>query len=74
MNTFQAMNAMQNPQMYIMQQALQNMIRENPDQWSQCQQMFSGKSRDEQMAELRKIYQDRGLDLDATARQWGIRL
>ena len=74
MNTFQAMNAMQNPQMYIMQQALQNMIRENLDQWSQCQQMFSGKSRDEQMAELRKIYQDRGLDLDATARQWGIRL
>ena len=74
MDMFGAMNAMQNPQGTLMQYAVQGMIAQHPAEWQQCQQMFQGKSRGEQVKALRKMYKDRGMDLDSVARQWGIQI
>ena len=68
------MGAMQNPQASMMMYAVQGMIQQHPNEWQQCQQMFGGKSRGEQMKMLRKLYKDRGMDLDATAQQMGVRI
>lgn len=68
------MNAMSNPQGYVMQQFAQQMIAENPDKWQQCQQMFSNKNRKQQIAELSKLYKSKGMDLNAVAKQYGISL
>lgn len=74
MNTAQMFNAAMNPQQFIMQQAMQNMIRENPSQWQQAQQMFNGKSPQQQRIELEQLYKSKGMDLQSVASQWGIQL
>ena len=71
MNMTQMFRAMQgNPQQFVMQQ----LIKENPQQWQQAQQMFNGKSHEEQVATLRELYEKQGMDLDATAKQYGVQL
>lgn len=74
MDMFGAMNAMQNPQGTLMQYALQGMIAQHPAEWQQCQQMFAGKNHRQQVSELRKLYKERGMDLDAMAKQYGVQL
>ena len=74
MDVYGAMNAMQNPQGVMMNYAMQGMIAQHPDQWKQAQEMFGGTNRGEQMKALRKLYKDRGMDLDSIARQWGIQI
>lgn len=68
------MGAMQNPQQYVMQQFANQMIAEHPAEWQQCQQMFAGKNRKQQISELRKLYKSKNMDLDAMARQYGVQL
>ena len=68
------MNAMNNPQGYVMQQFANQMIAEHPKEWQQCQQMFANKNRKQQIAELNKLYKSKGLDLNAVARQYGVQL
>ena len=70
MNLTSMLGMMQNPQMFIMRQLMQ----ENPQVVQQCQQKFSGKSRDEQLNMLRELYKSKGMDLDATAKQYGVRI
>lgn len=70
MNLTEMINVMRNPQMFIMQKLMQ----ENPQIVQQCQSMFQGKSRKEQMNELRKLYKSKGMDLNAMARQYGVRI
>ncbi|MBO6100677.1 MAG: hypothetical protein J6P07_05030 [Spirochaetaceae bacterium] len=74
MNMSAFMNAMSNPQGYVMQQFANQMIAENPDKWQQCQQMFANKNRKQQIAELTKLYKSKGMDLNAVAKQYGITL
>lgn len=74
MDMFGAMNAMQNPQGTLMQYALQGMIAQHPTEWQKCQEMFAGKNRRQQVSELRKLYKERGMDLDAMAKQYGVQL
>lgn len=75
MNAFRAMDAMQNPQAYIMQQKMQAMIKQNPEQWKAAQEMFGGdKSRKQKIKELRKLYESKGMDLGQMAAQYGIAL
>ena len=68
------LGALQNPQGYVTQQMMSQMIKENPDKWNAAQQMFAGKNHKQQVAELRKLYQSKGMDLDAMARQYGVQL
>ena len=71
MNMTQMFRAMQgNPQQFVMQQ----LIKENPQQWQQAQQMFNGKSHDEQVQALRELYKQKGMDLDTMAKQYGVAL
>lgn len=74
MDMFQAMNAVQNPQATLMQYAMQGMIAQHPDKWQQAQQMFAGKSKSEQLKALRKLYKERGMDLDSVAKQYGVQI
>lgn len=74
MDIAQAMNAMQNPQGMLMQYAIQGMIAQHPAEWQRCQQMFEGKNHRQQVSELRKLYKERGMDLDAMAKQYGVQL
>ena len=74
MDMFKAMNAVQNPQATIMQYAMQGMIAQHPEQWQQAQQMFVGKTKSEQLKTLRKLYKERGMDLDAVAKQYGVQI
>ena len=74
MDMFKAMNAVQNPQAIIMQYAMQGMIAQHPEQWQQAQQMFAGKTKSEQLKTLRKLYKERGMDLDAVAKQYGVQI
>ena len=78
MDMFKAMNAVQNPQatimQYAMQYAMQGMIAQHPEQWQQAQQMFAGKTKSEQLKTLRKLYKERGMDLDAVAKQYGVQI
>ena len=74
MDVYQAMNAMQNPQGALMQYAMQGMIAQHPAQWQQAQQMFAGKTKSEQLKALRKLYKEKGMDLDAVARQYGVQI
>ena len=74
MDMFKAMNAVQNPQATIIQYAMQGMIAQHPEQWQQAQQMFAGKTKSEQLKALRKLYRERGMDLDAVARQYGVQI
>ena len=74
MDMFKAINAVQNPQATIMQYAMQGMIAQHPEQWQQAQQMFAGKTKSEQLKTLRKLYKERGMDLDAVAKQYGVQI
>lgn len=74
MNVFGMLNAMQNPQAFAFQQMAQQMIQQNPEQWSAAQQMMQDKSRKQQINELQKLYKSKGLDLASTAQQYGISL
>ena len=74
MDMFQAMNAVQNPQATFMQYAMQGIIAQHPEQWQQAQQMFAGKTKAEQLKALRKLYKERGMDLDAVAKQYGVQI
>ena len=74
MDMFKAMNAVQNPQATIMQYAMQGMIAQHPEQWQQAQQMFAGKTKSEQLKALRKLYKERGMDLDAVAKQYAAQI
>lgn len=74
MNLLNMMGAMQNPQGALLQYAMQGMIAEHPAEWQKTQEMFSGKSRNEQLKNLRKLYKDKGMNLDMIARQYGVQL
>ena len=43
MNMTSFMQAMSNPQAYVMNQFASQMIKEHPAEWQQCQKMFEGK-------------------------------
>ena len=70
MNMMSMMGAMQNPQMYF----INELARQNPEAMKQCQSMFEGKSRKQQVSALRQLYKSKGMDLDAMAKQWGVQL
>lgn len=74
MDLFKAMNAMQNPQMTMLQYAMQGMIAQHPDKWQQAQEMFAGKTKTEQLKTLRKLYKEKGMDLDIVAKQYGVQI
>lgn len=74
MNMTQTMQAMSNPQGMMMQYMIKGMIAENPQVWQQCQEKFSNKNHRQQVSELRALYKSKGMDLDSTAKQWGISL
>ena len=74
MNVAGMMNMVQNPMGYAMQSLMQSLIQQNPQQWEQAQGMFNGKTQKQQLNELRKLYREKGMDLDTTARQWGIQI
>lgn len=74
MDMYQAINAMQNPQGALLQYAMQGMIAQHPEQWQQTQQMFAGKSKSEQLKALRKLYKEKGMDLDSVAKQYGVQI
>ena len=70
----QMMQMMQNPQTYAMQHMMNQLINENPQQWQQTNKLFAGKNRQQQMATLEQLYQERGMNLKNVAAQWGIPL
>lgn len=74
MELFNIINTIQNPQAALMQYAIQGMIAQHPEQWQQTQEMFAGKSKSEQLKALRKLYKSKGMDLDSTAKQYGVQL
>lgn len=74
MDMLKAINAMQNPQATMLQYVMQGMIAQHPDKWQQAQEMFAGKSKSEQLKALRKLYKEKGLNLDAVAKQYGVRI
>ena len=74
MDILKAMSAMQNPQGVVLQYAIQGMIAQHPNEWQQAQDMFAGKSKSEQLKTLRKLYKEKGMDLDAVAKQYGVQI
>ena len=74
MNMTELAQAMSNPQAYVVKSFAKQMIAENPDIWQQCQNMFSGKSKKEQVSVLRKLYKSKRIDLDNVAKQYGVQL
>ena len=74
MNMFAMMNAIQNPQQVIMQTMFKSMVNTHPNEWAQCQKMFQGKDHEQQVSELRELYKQRGIDLDAIAKQYGVKI
>lgn len=68
------MQAMSNPQGYIFNMFAGQIIKEHPAEWKQAQDMFQGKSRKQQIAELSKLYKSRGMNLEQTAKQYGVQL
>lgn len=70
MDVMQAMKVMQNPQQYVMEQ----LAKQNPGIMQQCQNMFTGKNHKQQVQALRNLYKQKGMDLDAVAKQWRIQL
>lgn len=69
---YKAMSAVQNPQAVLMQYAMQGMIAQHPDQWKKAQQQFANKNHEQMLAELRELYKQKGMNLNAIAKQWGI--
>ena len=74
MDMFKAMGAMQNPQVALMQYAMQGMIAQHPNEWQQAQNMFADKNKKQQIQALRNLYKQKGMDLESVASQWGITL
>ncbi len=75
MDFMRAMGAMQNPQGYLAQWQMQAMIQQHPEEWKAAQEMFgSDMSRKQKIKALRKLYSEKGIDLDQAARQYGIAL
>lgn len=74
MNIMQAMGAVQNPQGMLMQYAMQGMIAQHPAEWEQAQKLFIDKNKKQQLGVLRSLYKQKGMDLEAMARQWGIQI
>jgi len=74
MDISKVMRAIQDPQATMFQYAMQGMIAQHPEEWQQAQQMFAGKSKQEQLETLRKLYSEKGMDLDAVAKQYGVQL
>ena len=64
----------QNPQGFMNESMVQQLIRENPQVWQQAQQMFAGKNHKQQVSALRQLYRQKGMDLDSVARQYGVQL
>ena len=71
-NFSQMMQLLQNPQQILSEQMAAQLIRENPQQWQQAQQMFANKDHNQQVSALRELYQSKGLNLDTVAKQYGI--
>lgn len=74
MDMLKMFNAIQNPSGTLIQYAIQGMIAEHPAEWQKTQEMFSGKPRNEQLKNLRKLYKDKGMNLDLIAKQYGVQL
>ena len=78
MNMFQMMNAMQNPQGYIsqqvMQQAMQQMVNENPKVWQATLDKYGNMDKKKVIAALKKEYAGQGQNLEQVAAQLGIQL
>lgn len=74
MNLTEMMQAMSNPQGYIFNMFAGQLIKEHPDEWQKAQGLVQGRSRKAQIAELSKLYKSKGMDLEATARQFGVHL
>lgn len=78
MNMFQMMNAMQNPQGYIsqqvMQQAMQQMVNENPKVWQATQDKYGNMDKNKVIVELKEEYARQGQNLEQVAAQLGIQL
>jgi hypothetical protein len=72
MDMLAMMNALQNPRQVIMQTMLQSMVAAHPNEWACCQEMFKGKDRASQLAELKKLYASKGMDLASVAKQYGV--
>lgn len=68
------MNALQNPRQVIMQTMFQSMVAAHPNEWARCQEMFKGKDQAGQLAELKKLYESKGMDLASVAKQYGVTL
>lgn len=77
MNPFQAMQratqAMRNPMGAMQQQLLQKMQRQNPQLYRQVQEMVQGKSDAELRTMAQNIAQERGIDLNQFASQFGMK-
>lgn len=74
MDMFSMMQAVQNPRQVIMQAMFQSMASAHPNEWAQCQKMFQGKTREQQVSELRALYKSKNMDLDSMAKQYGVAL
>ena len=74
MDMLKMFNAIQNPSGTLIQYAMQGMIQQHPAEWQKTQEMFSGKPRSEQLKSLRKLYKDKGMNLDLIAKQYGVQL
>lgn len=78
MNMFQMMNAMQNPQGYIsqqvMQQAMQQMVNENPAAWKATLDKYGNMDKNKVIAEIKEEYAKQGQNLEQVAAQLGIQL
>ena len=65
---------MSSPQMVMLQAQMEAMKFMNPCQFKALVGEFEGKDRESCVARLREIANDRGIDLDKLASQYGIRL
>ena len=65
---------LQNPQKVLSEQMAAQLIRENPQQWQQAQNMFANKNHEQQVTALRELYKSKGMNLDAVAKQYGVQL
>ena len=73
-NMTQMMGLLQNPQRVLSEQMAAQLVRENPKQWQQAQQMFNGLNHEQQVQALRDLYKQKGMDLDTMAKQYGVAL
>lgn len=73
-NMTQMMGLLQNPQQVLSEQMAAQLVRENPKQWQQAQQMFNGLNHEQQVQALRDLYKQKGMDLDTMAKQYGVQL